>query len=67
MSQMYRSTDPKQARHPLDPGPRNVVALYQVIDVSDNDAVIQTFRRQALAEKLADSMPTYRVREYSLV
>lgn len=67
MNQYHHSTEPKPRRNPLDQGPRNVVALYQVIDTSDGDAVIDTFRRRALAEKLADSMPTYRVREYSLV
>jgi len=67
MNQYYHSTEPKPRRNPLDQGPRNVVALYQVIDTSDGDAVIETFRNNFLAQRLADTMPTYRVREYSLV
>lgn len=39
-------------------------ALYTVIDTSDGDTVVGTFRNKHLAERKAATSPTYRVREY---
>lgn len=47
-------------------GPRNVRALYQVIDHSDGEAVVDTFRNRVLADRLAALSPAYEVREFSL-
>ena len=64
MNNHPRSTAPKPYRCALDPGPRNVNGLYQVIDTSDGDAVVDTFRNHVLAERLAACSPTYQVRDY---
>lgn len=60
------STAPKPYRCPLNPGPRNVRSIFQVIDTSDGDAVIETFRNVHLANKLAAVSPTYQVRDYAI-
>lgn len=60
------STEPKGYRCPLNPGTREVRALYQVIDTSDGDAVVATFRNEALAYRLKSTSPSYRVREFAL-
>lgn len=61
-----RSTAPKPYRCALDTGERIVNAIYQVIDRSDGDHVVDTFRNRFLAEKLAATSPVYEVREYLL-
>lgn len=63
---MHNSTAPKPYTNALGnmrPGPRG---LYLVIDTSDGDFVVGTFRNRVLAERAAEASPTYRVREYSL-
>lgn len=58
------STAPKPYRcalADLQPGQRK---LFQVIDRSDGDYVVETFRNAALAERLAATMPSYEVREF---
>ena len=60
----FHSTAPKAYRCPLNAGERNVKALYQVIDHSDGDAVVDTFRNKVLADRLASLSPAYEVREY---
>lgn len=47
----------------MQPGPRG---LYLVVDTSDGDAVVGTFRNAVLAERQAAASPAYVVREYSL-
>ncbi len=64
---MYHSTEPKGYRCALNTGERNVRALYQVIDTSDGDAVVNTYRNGALANKAAMASPSYRVREFQLI
>lgn len=59
------STAPKQARHPLDASQREVRAIFQVVDAQDN--VIDSFRNEAIAKRLAATDPTYSVRGFSLV
>ena len=63
---MKGSTAPKPYANALgnmQPGPRG---LYLVVDTSDGDAVVGTFRNPVLAERQADASPAYVVREYSL-
>lgn len=60
--QPYRSTCASTATAQ----PRTVRALFQVIDTSDGEAVIETYRNVHLANKLAATSPAYEVREFSL-
>lgn len=60
------STAPKPYRcalADLQPGQR---MLYQVIDHSDGEAVVDTFRNRVLAERKAETSPAYSVREFVL-
>ena len=63
----YRGTAPKPHRCALNPGGPDVKAVYQVIDHSDGEHVVDTFRNRALADRLATVSPAYEVREISLV
>lgn len=64
---MYpHSTEPKGYRCALNAGTREVRAIYQVIDTSDGDAVVDTFRNEVLANRLAATSPSYRVRPFAL-
>jgi hypothetical protein len=63
---MTGSTAPKPYRCALDRGPREVTSLYLVLDTSDGDAVVGTFRNRVIAEREAERNPTYRVREYGI-
>ena len=63
MNQQYRGTAPKPYQSPLAPWQNGQRALYQVIDTSD-DAVVDTFRNRALAERRCETSPAYRVRDY---
>lgn len=64
MNQQYRGTTPKPHQSALAPWQNGQRALYQVIDTSDDDAVIETYRNRVLAERRAETSPAYRVREY---
>ena len=64
MNQQYRGTAPKPYQSALAPWQNGQRALYQVIDTSDGDAVVDTFRNRVLAERLCETSPVYRVREY---
>ena len=66
MNQQYRSTAPKPYQSALAPWQNGPRALYQVIDRSDGDFVVETFRNAALAEKLAATTPSYEVRSFLL-
>jgi hypothetical protein len=60
------STAPKPYTCALGDWQPKPVALYQVIDTSDGDAVVDTFRNPHLADKKAALSPAYRVREFIL-
>ena len=64
MNQQYRGTAPKPHQSALASWQNGQRALYQVIDASDGDAVVDTFRNRALADRLCATSPVYRVREY---
>lgn len=59
------STDPKPYRCPLAVE-ASVKTLFTVVDTSDDNGVVATFRNRALAEKLADASPAYEVREHTI-
>jgi hypothetical protein len=59
-----RSTEPKPYRCALNRGPRS--PLYHVIDTSDGDTLVSTWRNKHLADKAAATSPTFRVREFDL-
>lgn len=64
MNQQYRDTAPKPYQSALAPWQNGQRALYQVIDASDGDSVVDTFRNRALADRLCATSSVYRVREY---
>ncbi len=53
---------PPRQRHPLDNSGRTVRCIYQVIDGSDGDAVVTTYRNEHLANVHARTSPAYSVR-----
>lgn len=63
-TQHHRGTAPKPFQSALAPWQNSQRALYQVIDTSDGDAVVGTFRNRVLADRQAETSPAYRVREY---
>ena len=62
----FRGTSPKPYRCALNQGGREVNEIHQVIDTSDGDAVVETFRNKFLADKKAELSPAYVVRSFSL-
>lgn len=61
---MYHCSEPKPYQSPLAALQCGQRRLYQVIDTSDGDTVVDTFRNSVLAEHLCAVSPAYRVREY---
>ena len=45
---------------------RNVKELFTVVDKSDGDTVVQTFRNIHVAERFAGTNPSYEVRGYAI-
>ena len=64
MIHQYKSAPPTPYQSALAPWQNAPRALYTVIDTSDDDTVVATFRNRALAERHGNTSPTYRVREY---
>lgn len=63
---MNHSTAPKPYRCPLNPGTREVRAIYQVIDLSDGESVVETYRNEVIANRAIEGHPSYVVREIAL-
>lgn len=64
MNTQHQSATPSPYQSPLAAWQNGQRELYQVIDTSDGDAVIATFRNRVLADRQAETSPAYRVREY---
>lgn len=67
MTHRYRSTEPKAHQSALAQWQGGLVKqLFLVVDTSDGDAVVGTFRSEHLAERVANNNPSYRVRDYAI-